>query len=83
MKTRMEQHHKQEQQEQQEQEQTGSWGLIIGHFISTFVGAWIFAVIGLWTTGVGVTYPMLFVISAVVSFTINKEDRQFIFNKLK
>jgi len=80
MKTRMEQNHK---QEQQEQEQTGSWGLIIGHFISTFVGAWIFAVIGLWTTGIGVTYPMLFVISVVTSFAMNKEDRQFIISKLK
>ena len=76
----MEQNHK---QEQQEQEQTGSWGLIIGHFISTFVGAWIFAVIGLWTTGIGVTYPMLFVISVVTSFAMNKEDRQFIISKLK
>lgn len=60
-----------------------SWKQVFGHILACFIGAWIMAVISLWTTGYGVTYGTLVMISLVASFLTHGDDRRFIMDKLK
>ena len=60
-----------------------SWKQVFGHILACFIGAWVMAVISLWTTGYGVTYGTLVMISLIASFLTHGDDRRFIMNKLK